>query len=89
MNTCRALHRAILFAALALPFAAHADPRYTITVVGSAGSTAADINNSGQVAGWFAAGASVEHAFFFSAGAFTDLGTLGGVNSRANALNDY
>jgi probable HAF family extracellular repeat protein len=88
MQICRPLSQLILFAALAVPFAGHADPRYSVTVVGTAGSTAADINNAGQMAGWFAAGASTEHGFFYSAGTLTDLGTFGGANSRANALND-
>lgn len=88
MKICRSLPRLILFVALAVPFAAHADPTYSITVVGAAGSTATDINNVGQMVGWFAAGASAEHGFLYSSGTLTDLGTLGGTNSHANALND-
>ncbi|MDB5934683.1 MAG: hypothetical protein JWQ01_2027 [Massilia sp.] len=89
MNIFRPLPQLVLFAALSAPFAAHADPRYSITVVGAAGSTATDVNNKGQVAGWFAASVSAEHAFLYSAGSITDLGTFGGANSHANALNDY
>lgn len=88
MRILRPLPQLILFAALAVPFAANADPHYSVTVVGAAGSTATDINNVGQVVGWFATGAGAEHAFFYSAGTSTDLGTFGGANSHANALND-
>ena len=67
MRMFRQLPQLILFAALAVPFAGHADPSYTVTVVGAAGSTASDINNAGQMVGWFATGGA-EHAFFYSAG---------------------
>jgi probable HAF family extracellular repeat protein len=88
MKIFRPLPQLVLIAALAVPFAAHADPIYSITVVGTAGSGATDINNHGQVVGWLTFGASAEHAFIYSAGVRTDLGTLGGTSSRANALND-
>lgn len=85
----RPLPQLILLAALAVPFAAHADPSYTVTVVGAAGSTASDINNAGQMTGWFATGTGAEHGFFYFGGTLTDLGTFGGANSHANALNDF
>lgn len=88
MRIFRPLPELILFAALAVPFAAHADPQYSVTVIGAAGSTASDINNAGQLAGWFATGAGADHAFLYSGGISTDLGTLGGASSHANALND-
>jgi probable HAF family extracellular repeat protein len=88
MRIFRPLPELILFAALAVPFAAHADPQYSVTVIGAAGSTASDINNAGQMAGWFATGTGADHAFLYSGGALTDLGTFGGANSHANALND-
>jgi probable HAF family extracellular repeat protein len=52
------------------------------------GATAHDINERGDVAGLgFFADGSV-HAFFWSGGEMKDLGTLGGKQSRATALND-
>jgi len=42
------------------------------------------INNRGQIVG---VGGS--HAFLYENGAFKDLGTLGGINSVANAINDW
>lgn len=88
MRIFRPLPQLILLAVLAVPFAAHADPSYSVTVVGVAGSTASDVNNSGQVTGWFATGGGTDHAFLYSGGVSSDLGTLGGASSHANALND-
>jgi probable HAF family extracellular repeat protein len=79
-----------LFAAtLALPGAAAlADPLYNVTVIGGAGSTATDINRYGDVVGSITSG-GVTHAFAYTGGSYADLGTLGGLNSVANAINDY
>ncbi len=63
------------------------------------GSIAKDINDSGQVVGFSttallppANGSStptaVFHAFLYSRGSMSDLGTLGGTDSSANAIND-
>lgn len=46
------------------------------------------INDFGQIAGWsYLAGDFVQHATFWGGAALTDLGTLGGENSQALALN--
>ncbi len=52
-------------------------------------SSACGLNNQGQVAGfsWLSASGPA-HAFLYSGGAMTDLGTLGGTNSWAIAVND-
>ncbi len=61
---------------------------YSITDLGS-GTIPYGINNSGQVAGVAAFGAGTAHAFLYSNGAMTDLGTLGGTTySTASAIND-
>lgn len=52
-------------------------------------SSAADINNSGQVVGWsYTSGSQQEHAFLYSNGSMKDLGTLGRDASYATAIND-
>ena len=60
---------------------------YTITSLGGlSGSSFANVtalNNFGQVVG-----TSANHAFLWENGAMTDLGTLGGGLSAANAIND-
>jgi probable HAF family extracellular repeat protein len=82
------LSRLLFAAALAVPGAAAlADPVYNVTVVGGLGSSAADINRYGDVVGSIAVGGNT-HAFAYTSGAFADLGTLGGLNSFANAIND-
>jgi probable HAF family extracellular repeat protein len=48
----------------------------------------ADINNLGQVVGTYSPDASSLKAFSWKAGVFTDLGTLGGSQSHAVAVND-
>lgn len=83
------LSQLLLVAALAAPGAAAlADPLYNVTVVAGLGSSAADINRYGDVVGRVASGGGT-HAFAYTGGVFADLGTLGGVNSFANAINDY
>ncbi len=60
----------------------------------NAASSAAAINNSGQVVGAFGSGGTLPsgglqgHAFVYSNGVTTDLGTLGGSNSGAIAINN-
>jgi len=54
-------------------------------------SYAQDINNLGQIVGTFGTWDSspyVQHAFLYSAGQWTDLGTIGGDSSTADAIND-
>jgi probable HAF family extracellular repeat protein len=83
------LSQLLLAAALAAPGAAAlADPVYNVTVVAGLGSSAADINRYGDVVGSIASG-SATHAFAYTGGVFADLGTLGGLNSFANAINDH
>lgn len=82
------LTRLLFAAALAVPGAAAlADPMYNVTVVAGLGSSAADINRYGDVVGSFTSAGNT-HAFAYTGGGFADLGTLGGLNSFANAIND-
>lgn len=78
----------LMCAAVALPLAASAAPRYKVNVLGGAGSTATDINRSGQVVGQFVNAAGQQHGFLHSGGGLLDLGTLGGGFSYATAIND-
>jgi uncharacterized membrane protein len=87
-----------LIAATAVPAAA-----YTMTDLGSLGSGVSrgfGINAAGEVAGISWTNKTVEskcgahictahiaHAFSWIAGQMTDLGTLGGITSQANAVN--
>ncbi len=69
-----------------------ATPQYTVTDLGTLSGYAASwpmgINASGQVVGYSCNTASDGHAFLYSNGQMTDLGTLGGSESRAYGLND-
>lgn len=85
----------LLTAALALPLAANpansapspASPRYTVTLMGSAGSSAQDINNAGAVVGNLSTGTGFR-AFINPGSGMRELGTLGGTTSYASRLND-
>lgn len=79
----------VSFAVLCCAFtaAAAAQTSYTVTdlgtLFGSNSAKVADINKSGQIVG-----TSANHAFLWSNGVMTDLGTLGGGVSMAHAIND-
>jgi probable HAF family extracellular repeat protein len=61
-----------------------------ITRLGTLGgvSEGTDINDAGEVAGASYTAAGELHAFVWRNGRMTDLGTLGGDNSRARAINE-
>jgi len=79
----------VSFAVLCCAFtaAAAAQTSYTVTDLGTLSSSnsakVAEINKSGQIVG-----TSANHAFLWSNGVMTDLGTLGGGVSMAHAIND-
>ncbi len=75
-------------AALLLPPVASALPYYTIHIVAPAGSSASDINQTGQVVGQYVNG-NGERRAFVNAGDMTDLGTLGGATATAAAINNH
>lgn len=52
------------------------------------GSVATRINNQGQVVGFSQTASKQMHAFLYSQGKMTDLGTLGGKESMAYGIND-
>lgn len=70
-----------------------AQSMYTVTDIGGVSigkfSRAFGINNAGEVVGQYqTADFGVSHAFLYSNGAMTDLGTLGGASSAALAINN-
>lgn len=72
--------------------AAPLQPHYIIVNLGSLGgegTSALGVNDHGQVVGWSTTAAGQRHAFMYSNGFMTDLGTLvGGTHSDALAIND-
>ena len=66
--------------------------QYTIsdlgTVPGGQGSEALGINSAGQIVGFAVTSSGTDHAFLYSNGVMTDLGTLGGAYSQATAINN-
>jgi probable HAF family extracellular repeat protein len=60
----------------------------TVDLFGPASTIASAINNQAQVVGNYVHDDRGIHAFLYSAGRFTDLGTLGGTFSTATGIND-
>jgi probable HAF family extracellular repeat protein len=83
----RSLGRLLALLACCLALHAQADPRYSVTVVGTADSAGYGINASGQVVGYLATSGG-QHAFLYNNIATLDLGTLGGSTSVAWGIND-
>jgi probable HAF family extracellular repeat protein len=79
----------LTFALLLLaPFAAQADPTgYSVTLVGPANSSAAAINDHGQIVGQFQDPVSISQYAFLANGGFFNLGPMGG-SSAALAINN-
>jgi probable HAF family extracellular repeat protein len=77
----------LLVPVLLAPVPCRADPAYTVTRIAGPGSSAVDINSSGQLAGNMQVG-GYQHGFFFSSGMLSDIGTLGGNTSNASRMND-
>jgi probable HAF family extracellular repeat protein len=82
---------------LSMPTASVALVQYAVTDLGTLPnytpySAAFDINNSGEVVGSVVPGwngsNSISHAFLYRNSTMTDLGTLGGGDSGASAIND-
>lgn len=90
MHVARHLFSALMMsAALAAPMVSHADPGYSITVVGAANSSSTDINSSGAVVGYvYNSDFSSAHGFVNTGSGARDLGTFGGANSYAWHIND-
>ena len=66
--------------------------QYTVTDLGTlpggTSSYAYSINNLGQVVGEASTSATTQHAFLYSGGSLTDLGSFGQQNSYATGIND-
>lgn len=72
----------------------HARATYIATDLGSLGmpsirTSAFAINDTGQIVGKSVTTTGVTHAFLWSNGSMTDLGTLGGANSYALGINSF
>ena len=59
------------------------------TLPGGSISIAEDVNDLGQGVGWSDSASSTEHAFLYSGGVMSDLGTLGGSISHAYSINKF
>ena len=95
-RTGRRLLGASLVACLAVPLAglhntavaSPVPPQYAVADLGTLGSTsvATGVNNAGTAVGWSLVG-STQRAVRYQSGAVTDLGTLGGNEAMARAVN--
>jgi len=56
--------------------------------LGGPSSSAAAINERGEVAGMSFVNADIQHAFLYRGGAMVDIGSLGGAYTEARALNN-
>src|SRR5437763_268366 len=69
-----------------------ADILYSVTdlgaLAGNCCSIGSGLNNAGQVVGSGNTATSISHAFLYSNGQMTDLGTLGGLFSYGRAINN-
>jgi probable HAF family extracellular repeat protein len=71
---------------------------HDLGTLGGPKSCASDINDRGEIVGWadtrtedpfsYAAHSKAHHAFVLRKGQMTNLGTFGGLNSEANAINE-
>ncbi len=91
MKTYKVRVASIVLIAFALAASARAQFSYTATNIGTFGGNAytiaTGINDSGQITGFSTIGGQ-NHAFSYSGGIMTDLGTLGGNFSRGAGIND-
>jgi probable HAF family extracellular repeat protein len=78
----------VLTAALFLAGPIGAQGTYTAALVGTDKVHPRAMNSRGEVVGYLDVTGGATHAFLYSNGVFTDLGTLGGKNSAASAIND-
>lgn len=76
-----------LLSTLLLPLHAEAAPRYKVAILPERFNPV-DINNAGVMAGNVAVSETASHAALLVRGRIIDLGTLGGPNSSANAINE-
>jgi probable HAF family extracellular repeat protein len=88
--TCSALATAVGFAVLIAAWPARAVQKYIATPIGPANAASAiGISANGQLTGGFLFSQSPPHAYLYSKGTITDLGTLpGGSESYGTGVND-